>query len=74
VVATDKEMLFLSDISSKMKVKQCRLVLEFHWFVHDVSNFFAELNNCLEMLEDYLINIYLLLTIANVMAVDREHF
>ena len=50
-------------LNKKIKVKQQRSMSEFYSFVNDVRNFFAALDNCFQMLEEYLLMIQYLFTV-----------
>lgn len=50
-------------LNKEIKVKQQRSMSELYSFVNDVRNFFAALDNCFQMLEEYLLMIQYLFTV-----------
>lgn len=50
-------------LNKEIKVKQQRSMSELYSFVNDVRNFFGALDNCFQMLEEYLLMIQYLFTV-----------
>ena len=59
-------------LTSKMKVKQQRHLLELHSFVNNMSDLFAESGNSFQMLEEYFLNFCCVF--HNVTAIDTTQF